>query len=78
VRFYLLFSYIGERITLKDNNPMYSSGNSQKSLLTSLTENLEKVIIVIIKFIIDYCYKTVIKIQSFALNIFFIKNIFFV
>ncbi|XP_011698454.1 PREDICTED: uncharacterized protein LOC105456246 [Wasmannia auropunctata] len=31
--------WTGERITLKDNNPVYSPGNSQKSLLLTLTDN---------------------------------------
>ncbi|KAL6266311.1 hypothetical protein P5V15_003168 [Pogonomyrmex californicus] len=33
----------GERITLKDNNPIYSPGNSQESSLLSLTDNSKEI-----------------------------------
>lgn len=36
--YYYFFFYTGERIALKDNNPVYSAGTSQESLL-SLTDN---------------------------------------
>ncbi|EGI70682.1 hypothetical protein G5I_00473 [Acromyrmex echinatior] len=35
--------WTGERITLKDNNPVYSPGNSQKSSLHSQTNNLREI-----------------------------------
>ncbi|EZA62559.1 hypothetical protein X777_10189 [Ooceraea biroi] len=34
--------WTGERVTLKDNNPVYNPGNLQESLLTSLTETSKK------------------------------------
>ncbi|XP_077258483.1 uncharacterized protein LOC143895304 isoform X2 [Temnothorax americanus] len=35
--------WIGERVTLKDNNPIYSPGNSQESSLLSLTDNSKEI-----------------------------------
>ncbi|XP_071654087.1 uncharacterized protein [Temnothorax longispinosus] len=35
--------WIGERVTLKDNNPVYSPGNSQESSLLSLTDNSKEI-----------------------------------
>lgn len=42
-KLFLLLFFIGERITLKDNNLVYSPGNSQESSLLSLTDNSKEI-----------------------------------
>ena len=41
---YILF-YIGERISLKDDNPVYTLGNLQESSLVSLQKNSNKALV---------------------------------